>query len=308
MLILVNVLHALEVQLLFSECKLQRPSLADERRAHLKSEVMADPELLKELGEMVGGQNLAAEATRKAAIHEENTRAMAASLVALKHHAKTTIGRNTYNAVLAAVAGAGEHTCNPALPCNPTHRCPPAAPGHPAVSLAARAESLGVRDGTFREARARMHGVNLSVPPQQAVEQGRYLWSYRNTRNDATDQCVLDLARRFWHSDDISRASGNSGTCCGGDCCCCCFVHVERRLHKISSFSMPAAFFSSPQGTRTCGERPRRQERTIIPGDSSWSRETRHSACFFSGPLTWRSRQSCWRKTAPSKIQAGRRS
>ncbi|CAB1100646.1 unnamed protein product [Ectocarpus sp. CCAP 1310/34] len=78
-------------------------------------------------------------------------------------------------------------------------------------AFAARAQGLGVRDGTFRAARTRMHRTDHAIPPQEALEKGRYLWAPRKERSDKMDERVMGLARRFWHSDDISRASGNSG-------------------------------------------------------------------------------------------------
>lgn len=68
-----------------------------------------------------------------------------------------------------------------------------------------------MRADTFREAHVRMHRTNHSIPPPQALEEGRYCWATRKIRSDATDQRVLDLAYRFWHSDNVSRASGDSG-------------------------------------------------------------------------------------------------
>ncbi|CAN0108099.1 unnamed protein product, partial [Pylaiella littoralis] len=56
-----------------------------------------------------------------------------------------------------------------------------------------------------------MKNANFSLPPQQALKEGRYLWADRKTRSDVTDSRVMDLARRYWHSDDVSRASGDSG-------------------------------------------------------------------------------------------------
>lgn len=56
-----------------------------------------------------------------------------------------------------------------------------------------------------------MENANFYVPPQQALKEGRYLWADRKTRSDVTDSRVTDLARRYWHSYDVSRASGDSG-------------------------------------------------------------------------------------------------
>ncbi|CAB1107057.1 unnamed protein product [Ectocarpus sp. CCAP 1310/34] len=57
-----------------------------------------------------------------------------------------------------------------------------------------------------------MHRTDHTIPPQEALEKGRYLWAPRKERSDKMDERVMGLARRFWHSDDISRASGDSGT------------------------------------------------------------------------------------------------
>ncbi|CAM9212837.1 unnamed protein product [Ectocarpus sp. 12 AP-2014] len=167
--------------------------------------VRKDPVLEEEMRTMLGVQGLEG----KAAVHAENTRAMAASLAALKGKSQSNIGRVAYTTVLAAVAGAGEHTCSPTDPCNPAERCPPAEP-QGGVSFAQRAESLGVREKTFRAAHVRMHHTDHTIPPPQALEEGRYCWTRRKTRSDATDERVLELAIRFWHSDDVSRASGDS--------------------------------------------------------------------------------------------------
>ncbi|CAM9343093.1 unnamed protein product, partial [Pylaiella littoralis] len=53
-------------------------------------------------------------------------------------------------------------------------------------SVATRAELLGLRPTTYREAQDRMKNANFSVPPQQALKEGRYLWADRKTRSDVT--------------------------------------------------------------------------------------------------------------------------
>lgn len=148
-----------------------------------------------------------------AAVDAENTRAMGCSLAALQKNCKSNIGRIAYNTALAVAAGAGEHTCSPEDPCDPTERCLPAEPKG-GVTLRQRAESLGVREKTFREAHVRMHSVDHSVAPSEAVEEGRYCWAARKERSDKTDSRVLALAYRHWHSDDVSRGCGDSGMKC----------------------------------------------------------------------------------------------
>lgn len=171
-------------------------------------EMQQDPVLMEEVKKLVGTQQ--GSGGSNAAVDAANTRAMASSLQSLQQHCQSKVGRVAYTTVLAAAAGAGEHTCCPENPCNPAACCPPAE-SKDGVSLAQRAESLGVRPQTFREARTRMHNTDHSIPPAQAVEEGRYCWVAKKGRSDAMDERVEELAVRYWHQDDISRASGDSG-------------------------------------------------------------------------------------------------
>ena len=91
------------------------------------------------------GNALGAAAANVACVNAANTRAVAASLEALKQHCKSNISRVSYSTALAAIAGAGEHTCDPADPCDPAHRCAPSELPD-GVGLAQRAGSPGVRD------------------------------------------------------------------------------------------------------------------------------------------------------------------
>lgn len=56
-----------------------------------------------------------------------------------------------------------------------------------------------------------MKKARHDVSPQEALNLGLYLYSSRRKRSDAKDEECLDLARQYWHNDDISRATGNSG-------------------------------------------------------------------------------------------------
>ncbi|CAN0350989.1 unnamed protein product [Pylaiella littoralis] len=193
-----------------SEAEQPRVQTAEEKhRADVVEMVEKDPVLAEEIREVL--RESEQEQRRVDAVNAENTRSLAASLASLQLNCKSETGRIAYNTALAVAAGAGEHTCSPDDPCDPAARCPPAQPAS-GVNLTERAASLGVRDKTFREARARMHHVDHSLAPSEAVEQGRYCWAERKTRCDKTDTRVLDLAYRFWHSDDVSRGCGDSGT------------------------------------------------------------------------------------------------
>ena len=92
---------------------------------------------------------------------------------------------------MACFAGTGEHSAH--------------------VSLKARAESIGVRRGTLAEAQQRMQAARHDILPASALESGEYIWTKREKRNDATSDEILALAKRYWHCDDVSRATGNSG-------------------------------------------------------------------------------------------------
>lgn len=153
--------------------------------------VAKDPVLEEELRVQLGLPDPGS----KAAVDAENTRALASSLDVLQMNCKSNIGRIAYNIVLSAAAGAGEHTCCPENPCDPAQRCPPAQPKS-GVTLPQRAESLGVRENTFHDAHVRMHHVDHSVTPSEALEEGRYCYAARKIRSDKTDSSVLDLAYR----------------------------------------------------------------------------------------------------------------
>ncbi|CAN0247746.1 unnamed protein product [Pylaiella littoralis] len=189
----------------------QRKTAPETRRAEVMETVKADPVLMEQLREMLGKDEQGAAAARVAAANAEIVRGAAAALEVMKPHCKTNIGRMVYNTALGTVAGVGGHTCDPAHRCSPADRCSPAEPRDSASSLAAQAELLGVRPATYRKAHHRMHNANFSVPPQQALEEGCYLWADRKTRSDVTHPRVMDLARPYWHSVDVSRPSGDSG-------------------------------------------------------------------------------------------------
>lgn len=170
--------------------------------------VEEDPVLKKRMTSLP--ERVTAEAAAVAAQNAATVRATAASLQTLQKNCKSTIGRNAYNTVLAAVAGAGGHTCDPGDPCDPAERCRPAEEPD-GVTLVQRAEGLGVRPSTFRLARDRMHNARHDLAPREALACGRYCYHERKERCDVTHSGVMDLARRIWHSDDVSRATGNSG-------------------------------------------------------------------------------------------------
>lgn len=181
---------------------------AAKRRADAMELVRTDPVLREEVRELLE-QATDPAAARVAEVNAANTGALRASLQLLKRHSHTTIGRIAYTTVLAAAAGAGEHSCEDPSKCHPGKRCRPVEPG--GISWARRADSLGIRRETFDEARVRMHNTDHDVTPQQAVGEGCYIHSERKTRSDVTHPEVTACMKVYWHSDDVSRATGNSG-------------------------------------------------------------------------------------------------
>lgn len=147
------------------------------RRAEAMELVRTDPVLREEVRVLL---ELTADpaVARVAEVNAANTRALRASLQLLKRHNHTTIGRTAYTTVLAAAAGAGEHSCEDQSTCHPGERCKPAEPGG---VFTLRAESLGIRYDTFADARVRMHNTDHESTPQQAMREGCYIHSERKT-------------------------------------------------------------------------------------------------------------------------------
>ena len=150
----------------------------------LRQALEKDPDFLHELGLMW---------KEDAEVYKANSRELSASLALISSNGQgnTEIGRIAKQTVMACFAGTGEHSAH--------------------VSLRARAESIGVRRGTLAEAQQRMQAARHDILPASALESGEYIWTKREKRNDATSDEVLALANRYWHCDDVSRATGNSG-------------------------------------------------------------------------------------------------
>ncbi|CAB1099564.1 unnamed protein product [Ectocarpus sp. CCAP 1310/34] len=182
---------------------------SEERRSSALELTQKDHMLMERVRVMLGASAADQAAAKEAVVNAANTRALRASLQALKWHSNSSIGWTAYTTALATAAGAGEHTCPDPNLCHPGNRCKPAEPG--GVSFAERAKSLGIRYETFGDARFRMHNTNHDIAPRDAVSDGCYVYNERKTRSDVTNPEVMALAKAFWHSDDVSRATGNSG-------------------------------------------------------------------------------------------------
>ena len=59
-------------------------------------------------------------------------------------------------------------------------------------------------------AKKRVRRLRSDRTPAQAMDEGAYRFQPRGTRSVATPTEVLGLLKRFWHTDWIFRASGNS--------------------------------------------------------------------------------------------------
>lgn len=119
------------------------------------------------------------------------------SLDALCGNCRTWRGGITHQTALAIVAGTGEHSGD-------------AASSNDA-GLTKRAENFGVRFETFKNGQDRMKRARQDLHPDEALERGQYVYDQRKKLSDCTRPECLDLAKRFWHNDDVSRATGNSG-------------------------------------------------------------------------------------------------
>ena len=182
----------------WQESAAARQELA-KRRADLLQQVNADPILKEQI--LSSQKDVATQGTvgaaAKAALNEVNMREIGSSLETLRLKCHTERGRISYQTVVAAIAGTGEHS--------------PATPGSGDAGLANRAESFGVRFETFKDGQDRMKRSRHDLHPDEALKSGRYVYDQREERSDRMSSECLDLARRFWHNDDVSGATGTSG-------------------------------------------------------------------------------------------------
>ncbi|CAB1097191.1 unnamed protein product [Ectocarpus sp. CCAP 1310/34] len=138
-------------------------AVAEERRSSAMDLMQNDPVLMERVRAMLDAGAEEQAAANVAAIDAANTRALP----------------------LAVAAGAGEHTCTDTNVCHPGQRCKPVESG--GVSLAERANSLGIRHETFSDARRRMHNTNHDIAPKIAASEGCYVYNERKTRSDVTN-------------------------------------------------------------------------------------------------------------------------
>lgn len=134
-----------------------------------------------------------------------------------------------------------------------------------------------------------MHNTDHDVAPQQAVVEGTYIHSERKTRSDVTHPEVTAYMRVYWHSDDVSRATGNSGKLfcsrrvgvllMSARCCFCTNSFDALKLNcgqgvHVTDVSFPS---SRPAGDRDMFKESRKKDAPSHPrrqlmhkGDKVW--------------------------------------
>ena len=112
------------------------------------------------------------------------------ALAAASIQGRTNEGRRTFQTILTAAAIDGD--------------------GPSRVTAKRRAEHLGVHSEHLVGAKKRVRRLRSDLTPSLAMDEGAYWFQPRGKRSDTTPPEVLELMKRFWHTDGISRASGTS--------------------------------------------------------------------------------------------------
>lgn len=73
-----------------------------------------------------------------------------------------------------------------------------------------KADYLEVRKASFSAARQRARQLQAELTPDDAIAAGTYWYTPRARRSDAASPELLLLMRQYWHTDEVSRAKGNS--------------------------------------------------------------------------------------------------
>ena len=116
--------------------------------------------------------------------------AMKEALAKAAKYNKSKQGSETFQTLLTAVAHEGDE--------------------YPTMTTKRKAAVLGVREQTLSFARQRLEKLRADLHPDEAIRTGAYWYVPRARRSDATSPELLSLMRQFWHTDEVSRASGNS--------------------------------------------------------------------------------------------------
>ncbi|CAM9836298.1 unnamed protein product [Pylaiella littoralis] len=74
-----------------------------------------------------------------------------------------------------------------------------------------KAAAMGVRENAWCYAVKRAKQLQADLHPMEAIKKGVYWFWPRAKRRDATSEELMELMRQYWHDDEVSRATGNSG-------------------------------------------------------------------------------------------------
>ena len=102
----------------------------------------------------------------------------------------TNEGRRTFQTILTAAAYDGN--------------------GPSRVPAKRKAEILGVHPRYFSTARQHARLLRPDISPTAAMDEGTYWFHPRSRRSDATPPELVELMKRFWHTDVVSRVTGNA--------------------------------------------------------------------------------------------------
>ena len=117
------------------------------------------------------------------------------SLDALCGNCRTWRGGITHQTALAIVAGTGEHSGDATTRSND-------------AGLTNGAASFGVLFEFFKDWQDRVKRARHDLNPDEASERGQYVYDKRNKRSVCTHPEGLDLAKRFWHNEEIPARRG----------------------------------------------------------------------------------------------------
>ena len=78
------------------------------------------------------------------------------------------------------------------------------------MSAERKADAIGVCKQTFNFAVDRAERLRADLHPTEARKSGDYWFWPRAQRSDAASAELVLLMRKYWHTDEVSRATGNS--------------------------------------------------------------------------------------------------
>ena len=104
------------------------------------------------------------------------------------------------------------------------------------------AEILDVHPDFFSVARKRAKRLRADMPPSAALNEGAYWYQPRLRRCDAASPELMQMMGRFWHTDGVSRPSGEPDD----------EDNMFRESDSPGSAGHPRRELISPGGARPC--------------------------------------------------------